>query len=439
METTDADGNTVDVEIEPTLSHPTHGAGFYSDVIEYDVTTIKTQLFGHTSPTWWEQTDYYNTGNTIVPDTSNPNTVLPYDATLTVRATDYMYDQEEWKLKIALESTYSTAQNRIGYDDFTLALRDICWDIPTVAPTMTGTEYSVYLWDDASDPISEDIELATNMELGATWSDQSYCGGFTYTIEVVTPDPDAPITTRVDPVTGLTPTNDELTAVLNSFYTNSFSNGDGTGVVTMAGFVTHGFISGEEASDWVNPTSGIGNWVIKIVGTVGNVDTGLTSRGDSGLFTTNVAETTQFTLQINNPCVSSQIDDIFLIPDDYGAGIPTLEARVNPGVAASPVQKYYEEPIIKKTTGIYANGYTNCGAKKHYIANYDASAPAGSEYHTLTEFHPYYDVRSSLTYYQQTTGLTTPRYYISLDPSEELDLGRYQYGFIIEMEDYPTL
>ena len=202
---------------------------------------------------------------------------------------------------------------------------------------MTGTEYSVYLWDDASDPISEDIELATNMELGATWSDQSYCGGFTYTIEVVTPDPDAPITTRVDPVTGLTPTNDELTAVLNSFYTNSFSNGDGTGVVTMAGFVTHGFISGEEASDWVNPTNGIGSWVIKIVGTVGNVDTGLTSRGDSGLFTTNVAETTQFTLQINNPCVSSQIDDIFLIPDDYGAGIPTLEARVNPGVAASPV------------------------------------------------------------------------------------------------------
>ena len=42
METTDADGNTVDVEIEPTLSHPTYGAGFYSDVIEYDVTTIKT-------------------------------------------------------------------------------------------------------------------------------------------------------------------------------------------------------------------------------------------------------------------------------------------------------------------------------------------------------------------------------------------------------------
>ena len=30
------------------------------------------------------------------------------------------------------------------------------------------------------------------------------------------------------------------------------------------------------------------------------------------------------------------------------------------------------------------------------------------------------------------------RYYIELDASEELDLGRYEYGFIIEMADYTS-
>ena len=80
---------------------------------------------------------------------------MPFDARVNVVTQDYSYDQESWNLRIAVESTYSTSANRIGSDDFTLELRDICWDVPTVAPTTTGTEYTVYLWDDSSDPISE--------------------------------------------------------------------------------------------------------------------------------------------------------------------------------------------------------------------------------------------------------------------------------------------
>ena len=53
IETTDADGNLVDEDITG-LSHPTHGANFYSDVIEYDASSITEQVFGQGTKTWWE-------------------------------------------------------------------------------------------------------------------------------------------------------------------------------------------------------------------------------------------------------------------------------------------------------------------------------------------------------------------------------------------------
>ena len=66
----------------------------------------------------------------------------------------------------------------------------------------------------------------------------------------------------------------------------------------MTGFVTYGFADSADvphpypASDWVNPANGIGEWKVKIKGTVGNAATGLLSppRGDvnnPGVFTGN--------------------------------------------------------------------------------------------------------------------------------------------------------
>lgn len=254
---------------------------------------------------------------------------MPFDARVNVVTQDYSYDQESWNLRIAVESTYSTSANRIGSDDFTLELRDICWDVPTVAPTTTETEYTVYLWDDSSDPISEVMELDTNMDLGTGWdADSDYCGGFTYTIALVTADSNAPIVTREDS-DGNYPTDAELEARLNELFTATVAT-DGT--VTFEGYVTEGYTSSEDATQWVDATTGIGTWIINIQGTVGNVDdnsgTWDTTRGDSGVFTTNTAVTADFTLQINNPCISSQVDDISLLPDDYGSDVPTLEARI---------------------------------------------------------------------------------------------------------------
>ena len=87
------------------------------------------------------------------------------------------------------------------------------------------------------------------------------------------------------------------------------------------------------------------------------------------------------------------------------------------------------------TAGIYAAGYDNCGEKDHFLADYDSTAAAGEEYTGLVAFHQSYNVRNSLRFYQDTDE-DPVRYYIELDASEELDLGRYEYGFIIEMSDY---
>ena len=97
---------------------------------------------------------------------------MPFDARVNVLATDYTYDQESWPLKITLESTYSTHANRRGSDDFTLELKDVCWDLPLTAPVMSATDYTLYLWDaDASTgtSISDVITIDTAMTI--SWTD----------------------------------------------------------------------------------------------------------------------------------------------------------------------------------------------------------------------------------------------------------------------------
>ena len=55
----------------------------------------------------------------------------------------------------------------------------------------------------------------------------------------------------------------------------------------MIGFVTAGFELTDEATDWVNPDTGIGSWTVKIKGTVGNANSSINTRGTGGLFTGN--------------------------------------------------------------------------------------------------------------------------------------------------------
>jgi len=49
---------------------------------------------------------------------------------MSLRTADYTLDLQNWALSVVLESTYSTHANREKPVNFTLQLRDICWDLP---------------------------------------------------------------------------------------------------------------------------------------------------------------------------------------------------------------------------------------------------------------------------------------------------------------------
>ena len=100
---------------------------------------------------------------------------------------------QDWDLRITLESTYSTHANRRGSDDFKLLLKDVCWDIPLTAPTMTQSEYVLYLWDTnagTASGISDVITISTPMDI--SWPDPDYCGGYSYSITYVSGPSNAP-------------------------------------------------------------------------------------------------------------------------------------------------------------------------------------------------------------------------------------------------------
>ena len=72
------------------------------------------------------------------------------------------------------------------------------------------------------------------MLLGSTWDDDhNYCGGFTYTLELVEVLAEAPISTMTNPNTGVTITKEEIEEVLNTIYTMDLSGAN----TKMTGFI----------------------------------------------------------------------------------------------------------------------------------------------------------------------------------------------------------
>ena len=129
------------------------------------------------------------------------------------------------------------------------------------------------------------MKLDTEMLLDGTWGvpDSDYCGGFTYTLELQAIDTDTPISSMIDPDTGVAITLDKIQTKLNEIYTMDSSSGS----TEMIGFVTQGFNSDYSATDWVDPSDGIGEWKVRIKGTVGNANSSINTRGTGGLFTGN--------------------------------------------------------------------------------------------------------------------------------------------------------
>ena len=73
------------------------------------------------------------------------------------------------------------------------------------------------------------MTLDTEMLLDGTWGvpDSTYCGGFTYTLELVAMDPDTPLGsgTKNNPDTGLPISLTDIETRLNEIYTFDSSSG----------------------------------------------------------------------------------------------------------------------------------------------------------------------------------------------------------------------
>ena len=76
-----------------------------------------------------------------------------------------------------------------------------------------------------------------------------------------------------------------------------------------------------------------------------------------------------------------------------------MEAKVNEASEITGVSRTYEDPIIYRDPG-FVSGTDKCGPTSHYIADYDPSRPAGSQYYNLRGPDATYSVRNSL-YFRQ--------------------------------------
>lgn len=88
---------------------------------------------------------------------------------------------------MVLSSTESTHANREGSVDFTLDLKDVCWDLPLTAPALSAGNTD----DGADTDLVYDCYQNTDntfviTAMNTQWND--YCEGFSYTIVYVDGD-----------------------------------------------------------------------------------------------------------------------------------------------------------------------------------------------------------------------------------------------------------
>jgi len=208
-----------------------------------------------------------------------------------------------------MESTYSTHANREASDDFTLTLRDICWDLTLTAPQAAAATQTFDLWQ------TEAVNFnAMNTNLG------DYCFGFTYELIYV----DGPFAADPHPSGDASLVGPDLTLT----YTQTGLQYTGT-PVTFNWLGTHKYL---------------------IRGTNGNTATA----GNRRLY--NSIDSNEFEIVIINPCLTSTVSAQPV--SDY---LTTVLAGV-------PTTWLYDEATDSAST-TYGDGYDRCGARKHYLTD----------------------------------------------------------------------
>jgi hypothetical protein len=126
-----------------------------------------------------------------------------------------------------------------------------------------------------------------------------------------------------------------------------------------------------DSADWTDPATGIGTWTVQVRGYVGSAITtapSYTGRGNSGLY--NSFNSVTFTIKIINPCISSQVDDITLLPTPENIN---LETRVSDAATVVSVLRTYFDPSISRNTFPAGTTSNDCGNRLHYVADYDST------------------------------------------------------------------
>jgi hypothetical protein len=73
--------------------------------------------------------------------------IWPFTATMKLTTIDYAnYDLQNWSLSVVLESTYSSAALKEGEIKFNLEIKDVCWDLPLSAFSLTSVTQVYNIW-----------------------------------------------------------------------------------------------------------------------------------------------------------------------------------------------------------------------------------------------------------------------------------------------------
>ena len=140
------------------------------------------------------------------------------------------------------------------------------------------------------------------------WTDQEYCGGFSYRLVLVSRDVLSPKHSQMNIDGGGneyqildSEIEDELNAIWQA-PDDSLTFSGGVGYVNSV--------------DWINPATGSGIWTVKLEGRTGQTGANGNGRGLLGQYSA-LESANSFTIKMINPCISSSVGTISLLPNDY--------------------------------------------------------------------------------------------------------------------------
>ena len=200
-----------------------------------------------------------------------------------INTSNMLLDGEIWKLAVNRKSTRSTVNNDSARIEFTLNLKDVCWDIPIEKSEPTLPTLTVDLWS----RFTFTTDANSKIQSALSWpTETTYCGGgFTHYVLYDSTSVGQTPSQTVAPIGLLV---HETVPSLNALFgTPTSSTFEGPDVATQI-FLTK--------KDWVGTHS---MKLRTVVGTTANK-----------LYNTNYLDSNAWTLEVVNPCETASFNII---------------------------------------------------------------------------------------------------------------------------------